>query len=92
MLIALVKFREKLRVSGPDLADGIVHQAPADRRPFLDQVQIIRAKQHRVHHLAQLSGGFLHAVDGDFLGLAGVQLNADGLFPFMAQHLSQNLR
>ena len=91
MLIQLIELGEELGVPGPDLADGIVHQSPAYRRPFFNQVQIIRAEQHRVHHLAQFSGGFLYAVDGDLLGLAGLQQNADGLLPVVAQHLCQDL-
>ena len=92
MLIQLIELGEKLGVPGANLTDGIVHQPPPHRRPFLDQVQVVRAEQHRVHHLAQLTGGLFHAVDGDLLGLAGLKKDSYGLLPVVAQHLRQNLR
>ena len=34
----LVEVREDLGIAGPDLADGVIHETPPNRRPLLDEV------------------------------------------------------
>ena len=83
-----VVIREQLCVTGPELADGQVHEPPPGARPVPDQVQVVGTEQHRLDGLAQLPGVLPHPVEQDALGLALLQQYFNNLIPVFRENFS----
>ena len=87
-----VEIGEDFRIPRPDLGDGVVQQPSSAGRTFLYDIQVVRAKQHRVEGLRQFSGGLSHSINQDPFRGAAPQLDIHGLIPPVAVYVRQNIR
>ena len=56
VLVEAVILPQGLGVPGPQLADGQIQEFPPGGRPLPDEVQVLRAEQHRGQDPRQLPG------------------------------------
>ena len=92
ILVELIEVRQELRVARPDLAYRVIKQPAAHCGALLDEVQIIRAEQHRVYHFRQLRRGFSHTVDRYLFCRAGLHDYSYRLVAVMTRDLGKYLR
>ena len=90
MLMKPPVFRQRQRIPGPQLADAVIQKAPPGCRPFPDQIQVLRAKQHRLQHPGKLSGGALFCPVSENLPPPGEQQPPEGLVPILRMDFSVN--
>ena len=87
VLIEAVVLPQGLGVSGPQLADGQIQELPPGGRPLPDQVQVLRAEQHRGQNARELPGGLQpHPVGVELPAFPPVQLGLQGEGPAPAVH------
>ena len=82
VLVEAGVLRQGRRVTGAQLAQGIVHKPPPRSRTVTDQEEILGGEEHRVEHIGKGCGIFCrHAVDRHLPLSATLQLNAGDELP-----------